>query len=288
MKTIELTAIPYINKDLIKTYNIEYNKVKFPSGEIKIEIKDQKIITELKMIHFRARLKDEKDLFELMLIKDALGSASPCKFEYILDLIYLPYMRQDRVCSAGECFSLNVVAGMVNSMNFDEVNIYDPHSNVAPLLINNAKTIGKNRIFFDLLSEKVGSTDTIVLSPDVGAYKEVNELALKFNAKNSVATGFKHRDLKTGEISRVTIHGNVTNKNVVIIDDICDGGRTFIELAKLAKTKELYDAKSVELVVTHGIFTKGLDALKPYIDKIYTTDSYYSGESNKYIEVIKL
>jgi ribose-phosphate pyrophosphokinase len=284
---INIIGISSINGDMYKKYNIEYDKVEFPSQEIKVKIKNQRV-RNLNRILIAARLRDEKDLFELMLVKEALTTNMKDKVEYILHLMYTPYMRQDRTCSSGECFSLKVVSTMINSMSFDEVRIYDAHSNVAELLINNSINLGKSAIFKNLLPWKISDTETVVLSPDVGAYKEVNELALKYKARNPVATGFKHRNLETGEITGVTIHGNLTNKNVVIIDDICDGGRTFIELAKLAKTKELYDAKSVELIVTHGLFTKGLEVLKPYIDKIYTTDSYYTGASNDYIEVIKL
>lgn len=284
---INIIGISRINDDMYKKYSIEYEKVEFPSQEVKVKIKNQKV-KNVNKVWISARLKNEKDLFELMLVKEALTTSMKDRVEYVLHLMHTPYMRQDRTCSLGECFSLKVVSSMINSMYFDEVRIYDAHSNVAELLINNSINLGKSAIFRDLLCEKIPDAETVVLSPDVGAYKEVNELALTYKAKNPVATGFKHRNLETGEITGVTIHGNLTNKNVVIIDDICDGGRTFIELAKLAKTKELYDAKSVELIVTHGLFTKGLDVLKPYIDKIYTTDSYYNGESDNYIEVIKL
>jgi ribose-phosphate pyrophosphokinase len=284
---IRIIGVSIIDDDTCGQYDIEYHKVQFPSQEIKVKIKNQET-NSLDKIYITARLKDEKDLFELMLVKDALTATIYGKVKYVLDLLYMPYMRQDRVCSIGECFSLRVISTMINSMGFEEVRICDSHSNVTEILINNSININKSVIFNDLLSKKISDAETVVLSPDVGAYKEVNELALTYKAKNPVAIGFKHRNLETGQITGVTIHGNLTNKNVVIIDDICDGGRTFIELAKLAKTKGLYDAKSVELIVTHGLFTKGLDVLKPYIDKIYTTDSYYNGESDNYIEVIKL
>jgi ribose-phosphate pyrophosphokinase len=57
----------------------------------------------------------------------------------------------------------------------------------------------------------------------------------------------------------------VNGKTVLIIDDICDGGKTFLELGK--KLKEL-GAKSVLLHVTHGIFSKGRDAMFPYVDVV--------------------
>jgi hypothetical protein len=67
----------------------------------------------------------------------------------------------------------------------------------------------------------------------------------------------------------------------VIIDDICDGGRTFIELAKAILDK-VPDAK-IYLIVTHGLFTSGFDQLNEYFEKVFTTNSYADvsiGESN--------
>jgi ribose-phosphate pyrophosphokinase len=57
----------------------------------------------------------------------------------------------------------------------------------------------------------------------------------------------------------------------VIVDDICDGGRTFIELAKVIIAQN-QEAK-IYLVVTHGIFSAGFSELTNYFDGIYTTNS---------------
>ena len=57
----------------------------------------------------------------------------------------------------------------------------------------------------------------------------------------------------------------------VIIDDICDGGRTFVELAKVIKENQS-DAK-IYLIVTHGIFSAGFNDLNKFFEKIFTTNS---------------
>jgi len=63
-------------------------------------------------------------------------------------------------------------------------------------------------------------------------------------------------------------------KDLIIIDDICDGGATFINIAK--HFRENYgDLKGkIYLIVTHGIFSKGTTELGQYFDGIYTTNSY--------------
>lgn len=65
-------------------------------------------------------------------------------------------------------------------------------------------------------------------------------------------------------------------KDFIIIDDICDGGATFINIA--SKIKEYYKGFKYEpkiyLIVTHGIFSKGFKELSEYFDGIYCTNSY--------------
>jgi ribose-phosphate pyrophosphokinase len=97
-----------------------------------------------------------------------------------------------------------------------------------------------------------------------------------------VVTASKHRDIQTGKITHTEIpnlpgstgDSNSANDGMkyVIVDDICDGGRTFIELAKAIK-KERISAK-IYLVVTHGIFSAGLKELNQHFEGIFTTNSY--------------
>ena len=53
----------------------------------------------------------------------------------------------------------------------------------------------------------------------------------------------------------------------MIVDDTCDGGRTFIELAKVLRAR---NAGKIELYVTHGIFSKGLKELSEHFDCIHS------------------
>jgi phosphoribosylpyrophosphate synthetase len=95
----------------------------------------------------------------------------------------------------------------------------------------------------------------------------------------------KHRDIHTGKITHTEVPLSEAryykDSKFVIVDDICDGGRTFIELAKAIREK-VADAK-IYLVVTHGLFTSGFDQLNIYFEKVFTTNSYADvsiGETN--------
>ena len=78
----------------------------------------------------------------------------------------------------------------------------------------------------------------------------------------------KQRDVSTGEIVATTIDKDAVMcyDTFFVVDDICDGGRTFIELGKAIRDTKS-NAKLV-LCVTHGIFSKGKEVLKPMFDEI--------------------
>jgi ribose-phosphate pyrophosphokinase len=123
----------------------------------------------------------------------------------------------------------------------------------------------------------------VLVSPDAGAYKKVYDVAKKFDIKN-IITATKVRDMVTGNILRTEIPVLDQHKDLiyVIVDDICDGGRTFVELAKVIK--ENRPTAKVYLVVTHGIFSAGFKTLNEYIDGTFCTNSYRDVADDEYEE----
>lgn len=181
---------------------------------------------------------------------------------------YFPYARQDRVMNEDEPFSLKIFCDLVNSQKFASVTIYDPHSDVTPALINNCEVIPQWDVAKMTLPYEY-FTSHLFISPDAGAYKKLSKLVAD---DSQIAIGVKNRN-SSGNITHTDVFSPtpIEGRNCLIVDDICDGGRTFIELAKSLKTK---GAKSVILYVTHGIFSNGFDELRKHIDRIYTTNSF--------------
>ena len=117
----------------------------------------------------------------------------------------------------------------------------------------------------------------LLISPDVGSNKQTAELAKYFNHERFVRAD-KLRNLSTGEIIETIVYGDVSGKTVTIPDDICVGGRTFTELAKVLKTK---GAAKINLFITHGIFSNGVKTLFDNgIDKVFTTNTYRTSIPN--------
>lgn len=203
-----------------------------------------------------------EDIIELLLVVDAIKRTGAHLGRLIMP--YVPFGRQDRVANPGEAFSLKVFADLINNLGFVQVVITDPHSEVTPALFNNCKVIHQHEIFAPMLANQ---KDFVLVSPDGGALKKIYKLAEKVNC-HSVIEFSKHRNVKTGEITGVqTPWIDLNAKDCVIVDDICDGGRTFVEIAKVLQRMK---AGKITLMVTHGFFTQGLQVFDGLIDEIYT------------------
>jgi ribose-phosphate pyrophosphokinase len=186
----------------------------------------------------------------LCLLVDALRNMYVSYIEVFIP--YIPYARQDRVMVPGEPLSIRVFANILNSLQLNKVYVFDAHSDISVALIKNCINIPNYdmvKYFIDELQLK----DYILVSPDLGAYKKVDKLAGKLHYEYEIATGIKIRDLATGQITKTDINTtDLQGKAAIIVDDICDGGRTFIELAPALKAK---GAGDLYFIASHGIFS---------------------------------
>lgn len=260
-----LNLDPYFTPFGIERQWMLFNGIMFPSGfERHIKITDS-VYSD---ITITARILNSDDIIEILLAVDAIRRIrQDCNIG--LCIPYLPYARQDRVMVKGEPLSIKVMADIINSQNFTEVMIYDAHSDVGPALINNCVNIS-NHNYIESILDKV--EDYWLVSPDSGAEKKIYGLSKSLKT-DSIVRGNKHRDVTTGKITGTSIDvSDLKGKDCYIVDDICDGGRTFIELSKILRKS---NAGDIYLIVSHGLFTKGIAVLEPFFKGIYTTNSVY-------------
>lgn len=212
-----------------------------------------------------ALIRNSDDVMALLLVTDAIRRDTP---DAVIDLVcpYLPYARQDRVCYPGEALALRVFCDLINSQNYNSVEVWDAHSDVALALLNRVRHVPAS----DILLTLPPLNNVVLVAPDAGAAKRVLACAKKFNV--SMVQAEKVRDTKTGAITETVVNSaHIDDKDFLIVDDICDGGRTFIELAK--KLRPLTNGK-VNLYVTHGIFSQGFEVFEGLIDTIYVANSF--------------
>jgi ribose-phosphate pyrophosphokinase len=205
--------------------------------------------------------ESEEEIIRLAQLKDLLDSRGEAS---TLDITYLPYGRQDKAISNETTFALHTFAKILNAMNFKWVWIFDPHSEEALKLVKNSTPIYPIHEVTTVASME--SID-LLCYPDKGARTKYHEL---FGRDFAHIYGEKVRDQSTGYITNYELIGSPKDKNVLIVDDIADGGATFKILAKDLLAN---GAKKVVLFVSHGIFSKGTDTLfESGIHKVYTKD----------------
>lgn len=245
----------------------------FSGGEVHVKIDMEAIkaayidTTNSKKVEIHQDIRSSDDFMAVVMAKDALDEIfrfHPVPIE--LFSLYVPYARQDRYCEKGEAFGVKAFSRLLNALGFSRVVIADPHSEVTPAVITNLDVIPQHEIAFHMLGWKLRMENFELVSPDGGALKKIFKLGTQMNLKVHCAD--KIRDTATGDIIRTDISvQDFQGANLMIVDDICDGGRTFIELAKVLRER---NAGKIELFVTHGIFSKGVDVFDGYVDCIHS------------------
>ncbi len=238
---------------------IGYTPFIFPDGQRHITLEGD---VRYSVVTITISLTCAADLFDLLLVTDVLKSNHN---DVDLRIDYLIGGRMDRPINARQPFTLKVVADIIKTAGFRSVVVLDPHSSTSTYLLG--ATTGMPNIGEVLANYDIN--DTVIIQPDEGAEQRV-DYAVK-NTGFEIVVCSKEREKITGKLSGFTVlkPKRVEGKRCLIIDDICDGGGTFVGLAKVLRS---VGAKSVDLFVTHGIFSKGREL--EGIDNVFSTDSF--------------
>lgn len=213
------------------------------------------------------RIKSFNDLGLVIMAADAVRRMGVRELHLIIP--YFPGARQDRLMVTGEPLSVKVYAEIINSLKFDTVTIYDPHSDVAPALIDNVKVVNNHDFIRQVLGD-IGK-DVKLVAPDSGALKKIYKLS-EYLGGMDVVECTKSRDVATGKLSGFKVQGgDLEGADCLIVDDICDGGGTFAGIASALKAK---GAGRLYLAVSHGIFSKGFDVFTENFETVYTTNAF--------------
>lgn len=249
--------------------DIKYTIFSFPDGEKQISIDSE--IDRKQEIRVICRVTNAEELFILMQVNDILSRHG---VKWSLYITYLMSMRMDRVMGFNRPFSLSIVGNILKNFSCYDIDILEPHSKrVADL----ANSFSEN--FINTLNSKYFKDVTMVY-PDKGSIERYRGYFYKgtviFNKK---------RNLETGKIESFEIDKEwITSRNFVFIDDLCDGGGTF--LGELEVLKEKYPDGIFTLIVCHAVNEQGLRKVLDKFDRVIISNSYK--DWNKVIESDKL
>lgn len=258
-----------------RLYKIPHKTMKFPGGEIHVRIEGCN--DEEESLFVTAFIQNSDDVMELLLVTDAIDRQWPGVPRELV-LPYLPYARQDRVAVPGEALSLKVFANLINSLNYKTVVVWDCHSDVGLALLDNVCHVPQYMLI-DGYQEtlKFIPNNAVFISPDAGARKKIFKAAEEL-AVSRVICADKKRDVVTGKITDTVVQVPDEYKgkgyDFFVLDDICDGARTFIELGK-ALREQIPDER-LSLVVTHGIFSneENYKTLESLYNLIFTFNDF--------------
>lgn len=215
--------------------------------------------------------ENDGELFTLICLRKHYGNL-PLE----LYMPYIPHARMDRVKENYEVFTLKHFCDVINSLNFNKVMVFDPHSNVSTALLNNVYQIP----FDDSIQYAIDRIDSeekkdiILFYPDEGAMKRYSS-----SFPLPYTFGIKKRDWRTGRIESLQLMDKdlVKDHPVLIIDDICSRGGTFYHAANALKEA---GAENIYLYVSHAEHTmiEGDMYVQDVVKKIFTTGSIFRKE----------
>lgn len=245
----------------------------FPDGAGWLKVTDA-LPSFARLMRIRAvAMRDMNDFMLLAQLVEAVRHQTDVLVSH-LDLPWLPWARQDRHMVSGDSFALKVFASQLNTLQFDKVKVLDPHSDAAAAAIENLVAIGQERCLLQsaTLPHLFQQNALMLVAPDAGALKKI-DAASRAAGVEEYAILSKKRDVASGKLTGFSLMaGDVRGRDMLIVDDLCDAGGTFIGSAQVLREA---GAHSVSLYVTHGIFSKGVEHLFANgIDAIYTTTSF--------------
>lgn len=242
-----------------------FSTMRFPAGEAHVKVANDTAepggLTEIATL----RGTSGDDLIMLGMWADAVrqrGSRS------VALVPYLPGARQDR----GLPFGAKVYADLLNGFHLDQVIAFDPHSPVIVGLVDNLTVVTSEQVVRDAVvgaPEHDGSDPyTGIIAPDKGAVPRATAVAEACGLPLYRAE--KHRNPDTGKLDGFTCEPLPDTGRFLVVDDICDGGGTFMGLAGSTGLPE----ERLGLWVSHGVFSGRAAQLADHFGEIVTTDSY--------------
>src|SRR6188768_1884474 len=188
-----------------------------------------------------------ENLMELLLMIDAAKRASAYKIIAVIP--YYGYARQDRKDRPRVAIGSKLIANMIQAAGADRLITMDLHApQIQGYFDIPVDHLDSHAVFIPYI-ENLKLENLTFAAPDVGSANRIREIATYFNADMVICD--KHRK-RANEIASMVVIGDVTDRDVVLIDDICDTGGTLAKAAGLLKDK---GARSVRALCTHPVLS---------------------------------
>lgn len=250
MKIFFGTSIPVDIRD-------QFSKYLQTSSNLKIErFKDEEILPTFdesvrgEEVFIIQSMYNSDLIMETLLIVDAAKRAGCNSITLVAP--YLPYSRQDRIDKHRSSIGSKLISDMLEAAGIHRLVTIDLHAaaiqgfyNIPVIHLNGSR-------IFTWYIKSLKLDNLCILSPDQGAVKRASDFCKAFPDASFAMINKKR--VKPNEIHSMELVGDVTGKNVIIVDDLSDTGGTLKKAAELVMEN---NAKSVYALCSHGVLSDG-------------------------------
>jgi ribose-phosphate pyrophosphokinase len=241
------TSHPELGSQIAKSLGVELGKIQietFPDGEIGIQIHENVRGRDVFVLQTIAH-RPNSYLLELLIIIDALKRSSARSITAVIP--YFGYARQDRKDKGRVPITAKLVANLIEKAGANRVLTMDLHADQVQGFFDIPvdHLYARHVLAQEIL--KMGFQDYIVVAPDVGSIRIAQAFSSLLQADLAIVD--KHR-INADTVENNALIGDVKNKNVLMIDDMCSTGGT---LKNASFVCQKAGAKKIFAAVTHGL-----------------------------------
>lgn len=248
MKIYSGSASQKLSNIIKKNLNLENSNLiieKFSDGEILPRFTES--IRDEELFYVQST-KGSDSIIETLLVIDAAKRAGVKSFTLVAP--FQGYSRQDKTDHIRSSIGAKMMSDVLEKVGMNRLITIDLHSSSIQGFYNTSVIhLNGNKIFTDYI-KSLDLSDLVICAPDHGALKKNTDFGKAFS--NAGFAVINKKRIKPNEIHSMELIGDVKEKNVIIVDDICDTAGTLCKAAELLKNS---GAKSIRAIATHGILS---------------------------------
>jgi len=268
VKIFSGSASRYIAEKISKSYGTNLGKssiTRFSDGEF--EPCFEETVRGAYVFIVQSTFSPAENLMELLLMIDAAQRASA--YKTIAVLPYFGFARQDRKDKPRVSIAAKMVANLLTAVGVSRIITMDLHADQIQGFFDVPVDHLYSSAIFAPYIKSLNLENLVIGSPDTGGTKRANTYAKHLNTDLVICHKIRKRP---NEIAKMTVIGDVRDKNVVLIDDIIDTGGSVSTASKLMMEQ---GARSVRVMATHPVFSGNAyeNIENSAIDEVIVTDS---------------
>ncbi|HDR89065.1 MAG TPA: ribose-phosphate pyrophosphokinase [Bacteroidetes bacterium] len=238
----------YLAEKIAKSFGSELGKtsiLEFSDGEFQPSYEES--VRGATVFIIQSTFMPAENLFELLLMIDAAKRASAYKIVAVMP--YFGFARQDRKDKPRVSIGAKLVANLLSAAGADRVMTMDLHADqIQGFFDFPVDHIYASTVFVPYF-KSLDLDNLVIASPDMGGSKRANAYSRFLNADMVIC--YKQRE-KANAVGKMVVIGDVTGKNVVIVDDMIDTAGTITMAANMMKEQ---GALSIRCAATHPVLS---------------------------------